>query len=772
MSGRSTIRAKAGHIFGPTAQARERTCSTGTISGRSGKPRVKRIIAIQSESQADKADPHGTSIRLQDRLPEANVVHATDLLVNAIQDIGLFLLDPNGIVLTWNLGAERINGYTSDDILGRSVDLLLPVAERPVEPGSLPLALAANLGRYSAQGWSVRMDGSRFWSLLSISPIYTEGALHGFAVLTRDLTERHERSEALSRSEIALQKERDRLQVTLDAIGDGVISTDTEGRVLFLNAVASTLTGWSLEEARGLPVRQVFHLIPENGGTGELNLADACLATRTPYPLRDGGRLLSRSGEQYVIQDSAAPILGRNGELTGAVLVFQNVTAVRQVQTELRHQTLHDALTGLPNRQLLENKLADAIEDAEVRGTEHVLCFLDLDRFKIINDTAGHSVGDMFLRAVTETIRRGVRENDLLARLGGDEFAILLLDCHLEEASPILTRIAESVAAIRFQWEGHLYQTTVSIGVAGITHRSGSSSHVMKQADVACYSAKRAGRNRVMLYRPDQAGGEENHRELHMAAEIGEALAQNRFVLYAQKIVPTKPGANEYCEVLVRMIDPDGGHIPPSDFIPAAERYDLMVEVDRWVMTEVFANLAPELLRHPNLTVSLNVSAQSLNDPRFLPFFLDLLKTSGIPGSRLILEITETAIVNNLRIASTIVEQLRSNGCRVALDDFGVGLSSFGYLRTFRVDLIKIEGSFVKNMLSNPVDLTIVRSINQIAHELKILTVAEFVEDEATIQMLAKLGVDFGQGYALGRPEPILALLESLPSQPDRDAER
>jgi diguanylate cyclase (GGDEF)-like protein/PAS domain S-box-containing protein len=718
---------------------------------------VKRTTAIQSEPQAI------TDVHAKAASTVEPTGHPCALLVEAIQDIGLFMLDPAGLVLTWNTGAERISGYTSTDILGQNFEVLLPIPSDPSNTGPLPLDTAANTGRYEAQGWSLRKDGSRFWSMVILSPIYVNANLEGFAVVTRDLTQRLERSEALSRSEIALQKERDRLQVTLEAIGDGVISTDTEGRILFLNAVASSLTGWSLDEARGLPIRHVFHLVPAGDGTSELNPVEACLATRTPYPLRDGGRLLSRNGQEHVIQDSAAPILDRNGELTGAVLVFQDVTHVRQVQTELRHQTLHDALTGLPNRKQLENKLQDAIEDSEVRGTEHVLCFLDLDRFKIINDTAGHSVGDMFLRAATEAIRRGVRDTDLVARLGGDEFAILLLDCRLEEAAPILTRVAEAVAAIRFQWEGHLYQVTVSIGVAGITQRSGSSSHVMKQADVACYSAKRAGRNRVMLYRPDQAGGEENHRELHMAAEIGEALVQNRFTLYAQKIVPTKPGAREYCEILIRMIDRDGGHVPPGDFIPAAERYDLMVEIDRWVMQEVFTNLAPEILRHPCLTVSLNVSAQSLNDPKFLPFFLDLLKRSGIPGSRLILEITETAIVNNLSIASAIVEQLRSYGCRVALDDFGTGLSSFGYLRTFRVDLIKIEGSFVRNMLSNPVDLTIVRSINQIAHELKILTVAEFVEDQATIQMLEKLGVDFGQGYALGRPEPVLTLLESLP---------
>jgi diguanylate cyclase (GGDEF)-like protein/PAS domain S-box-containing protein len=642
-------------------------------------------VTTPASGRPDHPSPHDPAARNPEPTPQQLA-----LLLEAVADFGIAMLDPHGAILTWNRAAETVTGYSRDEMTGRSYLTLLPEPEPdPANPHpGQPLAVAATQGRWEQDGWARRKDGTRFWALCLITPIYTNGHLDGFASVIRDLTARRERNEALRRSEASLQKERDRLQVTLESIADGVISTDVNGRILFLNPVAAAMTGWTLEQARGLPIAQVFTLLPDSDGMQQPNPIEICLHTGVAYPMRDGSRLLSRNGHERHIQESASPIVDHDGNISGAVLVFQDVTHMRQVQTQLRHQTLHDALTGLPNRKQLENKLHDAIEDAEVRGTEHVLCFLDLDRFKIINDTAGHSVGDMFLRAATEAIRRQVRETDLVARLGGDEFAILLLDCKLEEASHLLTRVADSIAGIQFQWEGHSYQVTVSIGVAAITARSGSSSHVMKQADVACYSAKRAGRNRVMLYRPDQAGGEENHRELHMAAEIGEALAQGRFVLHAQRIVPTRPGGSDYCEILVRMLDRDGGLIHPSEFIPAAERYDLMVDVDRWVMRQTLGRLAPQLLRHPRLTVSINLSAQSLNDPKFLPFFLDLLHHSGIPGSRIILEITETALVNNLEIASSIVERLRTAGCRVALDDFGTGLSSFGYLRTFHVDAL------------------------------------------------------------------------------------
>ena len=667
-------------------------------------------------------------------------------------------LDPEGIILTWNTGAERCTAFRREEIVGRHFKTFFPEEELSADP-NLPLDAAASAGQYETLCWQRRKDGSRFWTRFTVTPIRSGPDLLGFASVTRDLTDRLKRDEALGRAEAQLEQERDRLRVTLRSIGDGVISTDVSGNVLFLNPVAEAMTGWDLKEACGQAIGRVFQLAQAEDGLPLEHPVEACLATGAVQHIREGSCLLSRNGHVWPIQDSVSPILDRRGAITGAVLVFQDVTHMRQVQTELRHQTLHDALTGLPNRKQLEASLRDAIGDAENRGVEHALSFLDLDRFKIINDTAGHAVGDLFLRSATEVIRRCLRDSDVVARLGGDEFAILLFDCKLDEANALLTRVAECIAEIQFRWEGRVYQSTVSIGVATINGSTGSASHVMKQADVACYSAKRAGRNRVMLYRPGQAGGEENHRELHMAAEIGEALAQNRFALFAQKILPLGPDTRIYCEILLRMIDHDGSFISPGAFIPAAERYDLMLEVDRWVLREILGRISPDLILHPNLVVSINLSAQSLNDPGFFAFFLDLLTRSEIPATRLILEITETALINNLATASTIVEQLRLLGCRVALDDFGAGLSSFGYLRNFRVDLIKIEGRFVQNMLQNPVDLTIVRSINHIAHELNTLTVAEFVEDQNTAEMLKTLGIDFGQGYALGRPEPIMNLL-------------
>ncbi|RXH58694.1 EAL domain-containing protein [Granulicella sibirica] len=678
------------------------------------------------------------------------------LLLDAIQDYGIVTLDLKGMILTWNTGAERCSGFRREEMVGRHFRYFFPEEHVFATPNQ-PLDIASSTGRFETLCWQRRRDDSRFWARFTLTPIRLGPEIAAFAGVTRDLSDRLTRDEALDRAEARLQDERDRLRVTLRSIGDGVISIDASGNVLFLNPVAEAMTGWNLEDAFGRPAAKIFHLGKTEDGLPQQHPVEACLSTGTVQHIREGSSMLSRNGHMWAIEDSVSPIFDRKGVINGAVLVFQDVTHMRQVQTELRHQMLHDALTGLPNRKQLEISLRDAISDAENRSVEHALSFLDLDRFKIINDTAGHAVGDLFLRSVTNAIRRCLRDSDLVARLGGDEFAILLFDCKLDEANALLKRVAECIARIQFRWEGHVYQSTVSIGVATINANTGSASHVMKQADVACYSAKRAGRNRVTLYCPGQAGGDENHRELHMAAEIGEALAGNRFVLFAQKILPLGPDTHTYCEILLRMVDHDGSFISPSAFIPAAERYDLMLEVDRWVLREILGRLGSELMLHPNLVLSINLSAHSLNDPGFLAFFLDLLTLSGVPSSRLILEITETALINNLATASTVVEQLRLLGCRVALDDFGAGLSSFSYLRSFRVDLIKIEGRFVRNMLENPVDLTIVRSINQIAHELH--TVAEFVEDQDTADMLKTLGIDFGQGYALGRPEPIMDLL-------------
>jgi EAL domain-containing protein (putative c-di-GMP-specific phosphodiesterase class I) len=346
------------------------------------------------------------------------------------------------------------------------------------------------------------------------------------------------------------------------------------------------------------------------------------------------------------------------------VLVFQNLGGVLNMRRQLEFSTQHDALTGLPNRQTFEALLVDTVCAARQEGRQHALCFLDLDRFKIVNDTAGHGAGDALLRMVTRSLRQGLRKQDRL----------------------------------------------------------------------------------------------EAHRGIITASQLRHALEEGRFRLHAQKIMALQKAPTPRFELL-RMIDRNGTMVPPADFIPLAERYDLMSELDRWVLPEVLQRHAPARMQ---LGLNINISANSLDDARFLPFFLELLEASPLSPAVLTLEITETALINNLNAASGIIDRIRAAGCRIALDDFGVGLSSFGYLRAFRVDCIKIEGSFVRNICESAIDLAIVKSINGIAQEISAETVAEFVEDEAILERLREIGVDYARGYAIGRPQELGEVIAQL----------
>lgn len=682
------------------------------------------------------------------------------LLVESVRDYAIYMLDPSGRVITWNLGAERNKGYTGSEIIGQNFSrFFLPEDVAAGVPERI-LAQAEAEEHSETEGWRVRKDGSRFWAKVVVTAIRdNSGTLKGFGKVTRDLTERKQHDDELRASADALHAEKDLLQVTLKSIGDGVISTDHQGLVVLMNPSAETMTGWTMAQSQGRPLEEVFQLIDAENLESQENPVRECLADNRVTHLREGTALLGRQGLQREIQDSAAPIRNSDGAVIGAILVFQDVTKMRHAQRELRFQAEHDPLTGVPNRKQLESRLLEAIEDSAKNDRGHTLCFLDLDRFKVINDTAGHVAGDAFLRLVSQVLRHSLRNSDFVARLGGDEFAVILYNCANQPAVQILSKLVEAVAAIQFSWEGRLYQTTVSVGATTITPTTGLSTHVMKQADVACYSSKRAGRNRISIYQPDQGEVDERQRELHMVSEIREALVQKRFRLVAQEIVPTWDSDDIHYELLVRMIDHTGESVLPGRFIPAAELYGLMVDIDRWVLQEALGRLAKDLCQVSNLSISINLSAQSLNDPTFLPFLLKLFEESELSPSKVILEVTETALVHNIISASHMLQELRAIGCRIALDDFGAGLSSFGYLRNFKVDIIKIEGSFVRDMLLSPVDLAIVKSINQIAHELNAKTVAEYVESKEIFERLKELKVDFGQGYALGRPKPIEELL-------------
>ncbi|NLH79783.1 MAG: EAL domain-containing protein [Phyllobacteriaceae bacterium] len=566
----------------------------------------------------------------------------------------------------------------------------------------------------------------------------------------------------------ALEAEKERLRITLQSIGDGVICTDELGRITFMNPIAEQLTGWSESLALGRPCFGVFR-VERDGEIGPAACPIArALATRERVSDKDGIVLVGRDGSRIDVEATASPISKPNGELLGAVLVFQDVTRSRTLQKELAQLATHDALTGLRNRSAFESALAEHCVAVAASGAVHSLCFLDLDRFKIINDTAGHAAGDALLREVGRLIREQMRRNDLVARLGGDEFGILLFGCDLDDGRLIAERLIDRIGRTRFAWDGRIYEVGASVGIARVDGETPLAADVMSRADVACYAAKAAGRNRVSIYHPSEGDARRHHAELHTAAGIRAALDTDRFVIYAQEIRDLRPSGHlqAHAELLVRMRDEHGRLLAPGAFIPAAERYGLMASVDRWMIRRVLEHFDRAILAVPRLSVSINLSANSLDDPGLPSFLAEALEQSALPPHRLRFEITETSLINNITHARRLVEDLRAAGVAIMLDDFGAGLSSFAYLEQFPADYLKIDGSFVRKLAVSPIDRAIVESINDVGHKIGAVTIAEFVEDEATLELVRAIGIDMAQGWCIGRPEPLEDLLARLSAGP------
>lgn len=567
-------------------------------------------------------------------------------------------------------------------------------------------------------------------------------------------------------SERRLLEEKERAEVTLHSIGDGVITTDGFGRIEHLNVAAERLSGWTSEEARGNSLLHVIRMVRESD--------HRLIADPVSRTLRDGSvhgsepdtLLVRRDGRESAIEFTAAPIMDRwQNRTVGVIMVFRDVTETRALATQLAHQARHDSLTGLINRREFESRLqATLVEAHRYPDQHHWLCYIDLDQFKVINDTCGHLAGDELLKQIAGHLKREVRESDLVARMGGDEFAILLKNCDSARAREIVERVRSVLHDLRFAWDNKSFSSSASIGMVPIGATSGTLYDLLSAADKACYVAKDQGRNRVHIYLQDDDAVARHEGEMEWVHRIRHALEENRFALFFQPIQRLRDRRNTHWEILLRMLDENGEHVPPMAFIPAAERYNLMGEVDRWVVRTTLARLqsACGRLQGPDSSVAINLSAQSLCDDAFLPFVLDQLEHTRIPAHRLCFEITETAAIANLSRAQEVIAQLKTRGCRFSLDDFGSGLSSFGYLKNLPVDYLKIDGTFVRDILEDPMDRAMVESINQIGHVMQIATIAEYVEDERTLKLLQQIGVDYAQGFGVARPAPIADLVRSL----------
>ena len=574
----------------------------------------------------------------------------------------------------------------------------------------------------------------------------------GFEGTLTDITER-------KRAEQQFYEEKERAEVTLQSIADAVITTDRSGTVDYVNPVAEKMTGWPSDEACGKNVTEIVKFVKDGGQEVIEDPVSQALATGDPIQLSDNTALVSRRGLEIPIQATVAPIRDRVGQTGGAVIVFSDVSRERRMKRLLSYQAAHDALTGLINRREFESRLTNAIESARAnQQVRHAMIYVDLDQFKVVNDTCGHPAGDQLLRQVTGLLQTRVRANDVLARLGGDEFGVLLEHCTPDQALRIADTVRQSIHDLRFQWGTNTMQIGASIGIVQIDQDTESVATLLSAADIACYSAKDGGRNRVQVYDPASASA--RHREMRWMARLTHARDEGRLDIMFQPIVRVAEQAKErpHYELLLRLHDENGAIVLPDEFIPAAERFNLMPSLDRWVIEKVLREYVPSTrdgVEEAAYTVAINLSGTTLSDPSFLEFLIDALEAHEPTPGVLCFEVTETAAITNLGHASYLMREIASRGCLIALDDFGSGLSSFNYLRTLPVNYLKIDGNFVQNVATDPIDRAMVEAIVQIGRAIGIETVAERVETPAVLDMLRRIGVGYAQGYLVGRPAPM-----------------
>ncbi len=670
-------------------------------------------------------------------------------IIENIRDV-IITLDDRQRIVDMNRAAHELLGLNDAQVLGAHIHTILPGL-------SLDQVLADDNG--NRQLTAIHGSGRHFPAEVSVSQVECDAASFTLLIL-RDLTAQKETEETLHR-------EKEFAQITLQSIHEAVITTDARGRINSANRAACRLLR---REEDGILDRLLTDLLRFTGLDHRRKVRQYLKSTLEhghSNEIDGQPEIRFDDHESIYISGRIAPLRSAAGEIIGSVVVLQDVTSEKRMREILSWQASHDDLTSLINRREFERRLQALIADRP-GNARHVLLYLDLDQFKLINDNCGHDAGDQMLRQLTSRLGTRLRETDTLARLGGDEFAVLLPYCDVEDGRRIAEELRELIRSFRFDWEGRTFGVGVSIGLVLIDRHILSVTDALTAADSACYIAKENGRDQVVVYRPE--GNEEQRRreEISQTALIREALEQDRFCLWAQPILPIQHHSSDWsAEVLVRMIGEDGRIIPPGAFIPGAERYHLMSRIDRWVVRAVCKHWQTHPASFKRLDkIAINLSGQSIANDEFLEFLIHEVERFGIPWGRLCFEITETAAITSIKKAQYFIQTLRDHGARFALDDFGSGLSSFAYLKHLPVDYLKIDGAFVKDMEHDRIDAAMVRSISEIGRAMQLRTIAEFVENERVVHMLREAGVDFVQGYGICRPMPIDELGAYEPQAP------
>ena len=717
-----------------------------------GQPRAERDVEHQLLLKLFSTSFASGLAQLRTAASLADVEERDALLISTAND-GTWDFDALNNVMHYSPRWQALMGFTQEDIERESPDWKKLVHMDDLARVQMKLRehLAGKTEVFESVHRMRRRDGQWRWMQCRAKGLLDDkGRLRRLVGVETDITEQKIYEEALFR-------EKESAQITLQSIGDGVVTTDDQCNIEYMNPVAEELTGWSIDDATGCPIDDVFRGFHEETCEPIENpLSVAIRRNRSIKSVRPM-LLIRKDGNELYIESTASPIRNDRGDVTGGALVFHDVSEARELNRRLSYHASHDILTGLVNRREFEHCLERALKSAKARETSYALCYLDLDQFKIINDSCGHNAGDTLLSQLGALLKSKIRWRDTLARLGGDEFGLLLESCSLDEALKTAETLRESIREHKFTWEERQFSLGVSIGVVPITAENEDVAALLSAADSAAQAAKEAGRNRVYSYQEHDIDLMRRRREMQWAARINNALEDSRFELFRQTIQPlqvTEPGM--HYELLLRMRDENGALVSPDLFIVAAERYGLTPNIDRWVVEHALRWLVSEADERERLTLcSINLSGQSLTDDDFLPFVINQFQQSGIDAEKICFEITETAAIASYAQASRFINALKELGCKFALDDFGTGLSSFGYLKHFPVDFLKIDGSFVKEILHDPIDREMVRSINEIGHLTGKQTIAEFAENGEIITMLKGMGIDFAQGYGVHEPERI-----------------
>ncbi|MCG8487146.1 MAG: EAL domain-containing protein [Chromatiales bacterium] len=691
-------------------------------------------------------------------LTEDELLHLQEVIDAC--DVGLCLVDRNKRALMWNPWLTEYLGNQHQFDQQSPIEALIPALAGPRFDSMVHLAIAQSQKKGLQASKKQTQMSRHLFSLekgqflrVSVRPMMMHP---GFCLV--QINELAAEQKPGKSSGLGGLTE-NRTKAILSSVEDAVILVNEQGMVEFVNLAAESMTGFQSQRISGCPLAEIYQVYDEMAQSAPLLSLEQILADDSRQLV-----LIHREGLTIPIQQTITRLKGDDGQPEGFVLVFKDTSQSRKLAAQLNWQSSHDPITRLYNRAEFDRRLSLLLDETQFEEEQHCLLYLDIDRFLIVNDNCGYAAGDELLRQLASLIKRSIRNSDLIARLGGDEFGILLSQCTLEVAERIAETIRQEVQDFRFAWEGKTFSQSLSIGMVPIDRRSGSVEQILGLADIACITAKEEGRNKVHVYDSVDSSAARRHGETQWVTRIRTALEEDRFTLYVQPIssLNGEDQVQEHVEVLIRLHDEDENLIPPGAFIPAAERFGLMPAVDHWVVDQVarFITRNRDSCLAAGRRFFVNLSGHSVCDDEFLQWILLTIREREIPVGMLCFEVTETAAISNLTSAEHFMRTLQRYGCEFALDDFGSGLSSFGYLKHLPVEYLKIDGAFVHDMLDNAIDESMVEAINRIGHIMGLETIAEFVETEEILQQLKSIGVDFVQGYGVCRPFPIKRLLD------------